>query len=508
MNTMLRISAAALILTVVAGCESTPPAATSNNAASGPQMVRIEGTKLLRVVPAASSASAASASSAASPDVGIAGQTHIYSTQLGSYTLVGFDALPGWQQDDFSASWPAFLKSCQTLAGRGDPWRSICQRALQIDARNGTALRGFFEHEFFPYQIRDGDHQTDGLITGYFEPEIAGSRVYQPPFIYPVYGEPQDMLYLDARKAPAGRDIVAARVQDRQVQVQRGLSTGDLRGPGLYALDLSLILRNTADGKIRLRADGRNLLPYYTREEIETRSVPKAPVLAFVSDAGALYAMQVQGLGRIRLPDGSSIRLSYAEQNGQPFRPVLAKNKPAPRVRGRAAPADSDDGNGATSASVRGMKLALPAKSGAVLVPDMPITGVAGTGISDPRYIFFKAVGGGGDGPMGSLGVPLTPGRSIAVDPRTLPLGYPVFISVPLPGDATPMQRLTLAQDTGSGVRGAVRADYFFGNGAQAAQQARRMWARGQLWLLLPRGQAVAVVGTGAIRPLDGDAQH
>jgi membrane-bound lytic murein transglycosylase A len=93
---------------------------------------------------------------------------------------------------------------------------------------------------------------------------------------------------------------------------------------------------------------------------------------------------------------------------------------------------------------------------------------------------------------VGAFGVPLSAGRSIAVDPRSTPLGYPVFVSTRTPGSGAPMQRLTIAQDTGGAIRGAVRADYFFGNGQQAATNARRMKERGQLWILLPRGLAVA----------------
>jgi membrane-bound lytic murein transglycosylase A len=115
--------------------------------------------------------------------------------------------------------------------------------------------------------------------------------------------------------------------------------------------------------------------------------------------------------------------------------------------------------------------------------------------------VFFKeSVGATATGPVGAFGVPLLPGRSIAVDPRSTPLGYPVFVSTRTPGTGAPMQRLTIAQDTGGAIRGAVRADYFFGNGQQAATQARRLKERGQLWVLLPRGLAVAAAATSTIR--------
>jgi membrane-bound lytic murein transglycosylase A len=283
--------------------------------------------------------------------------------------------------------------------------------------------------------------------------------------------------------------------------------------PGLYALDLSTITRDTLDRKVRLRTEGRQLRPYYTREEIETKGAPNAKVLAFVSSATALYEMQIQGSGRIRLASGEVVRVAYAEQNGQPFRPTLAKaangkDRTAVKTRGGGIELELDDGDddegAATDTSVirtRGFTLARPVASGPVVVPGRNVAGAKGSGIQDPSYVFFKeAAAAIGAGPVGAFGVPLSAGRSNAVDPRSTPLGYPVFVSTRAPGTGAPMQRLTIAQDTGGAIRGAVRADYFFGNGQQAATNARRMKERGQLWILLPRGLAVAAAATSSIR--------
>ena len=471
--------------------------------------------------PAAAPVAAAPAPAAPAPSVSrpaaagasVAGQSRTFSTQLATYTSVGFETVPGWGRDDFAESWPAFLGSCKVLTGRGTEWRQVCDRARGVDDKSNPAIRSFFEREFSAYQIRDDDRRPDGVVTGYFEPEITGSRTYAPPFIYPVYGQPEDMLFADARKLPPGTGTVAARVEGRNVAVQSGLSTRDMGAPGLYALDLSTITRDTLDRKVRLRIEGKRLLPYYTREEIETKGAPNARVLAFVNSATALYEMQIQGSGRIRLPSGEVIRVAYAEQNGQPFRPTLAqsssgKTRSAVKVRGGAMELQLDDGDddedNANDTSVirtRGFTLARPVNSGAVVVPGRRAAGpVTGSGIKDPSYVFFKESPGTGGGPVGAFGVPLSAGRSIAVDPRSTPLGYPVFVSTRTPGTGTPMQRLTIAQDTGGAIRGAVRADYFFGNGQQAATQARRMKERGQLWILLPRGLAVAAAASSTIR--------
>ncbi|WP_426391294.1 murein transglycosylase A [Variovorax sp. R-27] len=504
LNYVLQWAATAAVVAVIAslaGCTAPPPATTGTGAAT----TDTAGT---------------SSSASRPPPTGasVAGQARTFSTQLATYTSVGFDSVPGWSRDDFSESWPAFLGSCKVLTGRGAEWKEVCDRALKVDGKNNNAIRGFFEGEFSAYQIRDDDRKPDGVVTGYFEPEIAGARQYGAPFIYPVYGQPDDMLFADARKLPAGNGTVAARVEGRNVVVQTGLSTRDMGAPGLFALDLSAISRDTLDRKVRLRVEGKQLLPYYTREEIETKGAPNAKVLAFVSSATALYEMQIQGSGRIKLANGDIVRVAYAEQNGQPFRPTLAqasngKPRSPVKVRGSSIELQLDDGDdddvGAVDSGTirtRGFTLARPVASGPVVVPGRRAAGaVSGSGIKDPSYVFFKESTSPVGGPVGAFGVPLSAGRSIAVDPRSTPLGYPVFVSTRTPGSGAPMQRLTIAQDTGGAIRGAVRADYFFGNGQQAATNARRMKERGQLWILLPRGLAVAQAAvSSAIRTRGG----
>ncbi|RYY66362.1 MAG: hypothetical protein EOO24_54135, partial [Comamonadaceae bacterium] len=335
----LSLAAAALVL---AGCAVRPASAPVPEApAPAPPPQVSAPASAPAPVPAASNGTGS-----------VAGQARTFSTQLATYTAVNFDTLPGWARDDFSETWPAFLASCKVLTRRGAEWQSLCARAGSVNGRSSPSIRSFYESEFAAYQIRDDDRRTEGVVTGYFEPEIEGSRTYAPPFIYPVYGLPEDMLFLDTRRLPQGRGTVAARVDGRNVVIQQGLSTRDMAAPGLLALDLSTVIRDTLDRKMRLRVEGRQLLPYYTREEIETRGAPNAKVLAFVSSATALYEMQIQGSGRIRLSGGQTIRLGYAEQNGQPFRPTLAQNasgkgRQAVRTRGSsielAVDEDDDD---------------------------------------------------------------------------------------------------------------------------------------------------------------------
>ena len=430
----------------------------------------------------------------------IAGESANFSTQSANYSAIEFDKVPGWSTDNFVESWGAFLESCKILSSRGAPWRDLCGRTKQIDASSTASIRGYFEREFAAYQIRDDDRKIDGVVTGYFEPEINGSRRYGAPFIYPVYGQPDDMLYLDVRKIAAAQrnGTSAARLDGRNVVLQNNLSTKDMSTAGIFVVDISTLTLDTLDRKVRLRANGKQLVPYYTREEIETLGAPNAKVLAFVDNANSLYEMQVQGSGRIRMREGGEImRVAYAEQNGHPFRPNLIKSssgKPATKLRGSSIELDPEDDNEDDAVHTRGFKLAKPAVMGTVAVPNSVKTAKTptGSGIKDPSYVFFRESSVKSGGPVGALGVPLSAGRSIAVDPRSTPLGYPVFVSTKNPTNGTPMRRLTIAQDTGGAIRGAVRADYFFGDGPQAAAQARRMKERGQLWLLLPRGMKVA----------------
>jgi len=496
---------AALLAAALAGCGTAPNTGTTA-AAPAPAPAPVQAA-----APAPAPAPDTSlAPSRPGPGSGnVAGSARTFSTQMATYTSVGFDTVPGWGRDEFSETWPAFIGSCRVLTGRGAEWRQICDRARAVDGKNNLAIRAFFEREFAAYQIRDDDRKPDGVVTGYFEPEINGSRRYAPPYIYPVYGQPEDMLFLDVRKIPPAQrtGTVAATVEGRNVVIQSGLTIREMGRPGLLALDVSALTLDTLDKKVRLRVEGRQLLPYYTREEIETRGAPNAKVLAFVDNATALYEMQIQGSGRIRLPDGEVVRIAYAEQNGWPFRPTLAQapgGGTSSRVRTRSLGGgielDLDDGSSETAPDgpnvirTRGFKLSVPEVIGTVAVPGRRTsTPATGSGIKDPSYVFFReAAGGTSGGPVGAFGVPLSAGRSIAVDPRATPLGYPVFVSTRSPDTGSPMQRLTIAQDTGGAIRGAVRADYFFGNGTQAATSARRMKERGQLWILLPRGLQVA----------------
>lgn len=500
-----------------------------------------------------------------------------FATRHAWYQAAHFSDLPGWSADDLGGSLDAFKRSCGVLGSRNG-WAAPCAAARNVDAASAAAIRRFFETYFDVYQIRNTDRSSDGTMTGYYEPLLNGSRQSGGAYVYPVYGVPEDMLYLDSRRlgGAARGSITAARIDGRTVIPLPGAVAGSAKG--VYALDLRDSVPDIRDKKMRLRLDGDRIVPYYTRAEIE-RGAARAPVLAWVDDPVLLYSMQMQGSGKIRMRDGTIRRVAYAEQNGRPFLPPIARAGASGRklkVRGIEMDIDvaDDDSNGnngpdlvadangpqgapdsgasSTGANdseddqpvsplLRGFKLAdaspptggaarpavanaqprstksagvsTAATSGAGAATGSANSQDAGGGASagiatalaanarpkhtfatsDPSYVFFRAIPDSPNGPIGALGVPLSAGRSVAVDPRTTPLGSPVFVAT---GDApqTPgaVNRLMMAQDSGGAIQGAVRADYFYGFGQSAQAEASRTKERLRMWLLLPKGLHVA----------------
>ncbi|MGF6811757.1 membrane-bound lytic murein transglycosylase A [Paraburkholderia sp. Clong3] len=431
-----------------------------------------------------------------------------FATRHAYYEPIAVADLPGWDTDDVTASWEAFRRSCTVLGARSG-WSEPCNAARAVDVGDVAAIRRFFETYFSAYQIRNPDRSLDGTMTGYYEPLLNGSQQYGGAYLYPVYGTPADMLYLDARRLPdrARGGVSAARIDGRNVIPLSDTTSGDLKG--VYALDLRDSVPDIRDKKIRLRLDGGRIVPYYTRAEIERRAL-KAPILAYVDDPVMLYSMQLQGAGKVRMSDGSIRRFAYAEQNGRPFLPPLAHSgnatagarklvvrgmeievdisddgAPATSNEGNAAPADGDNDE-PTSPLLRGFTLATTTPK------PHPVYAV-----SDPSYVFFRVIPDSPNGPLGALGVPLSAGRSVAVDPRTTPLGAPVFVSTrDDPQAPGAINRLMLAQDSGGAIQGAVRADYFYGFGQTAQTQASHTKERLRMWVLLPKGLRIAAQQT------------
>ena len=209
-------------------------------------------------------------------------------------------------------------------------------------------------------------------------------------------------------------------------------------------------------------------MPYYSRAEIENRGVLKGQELLWLDDPVDAFFLHVQGSGRVRLRDGSTVRMAFSDTNGLAYRPIGR----VMRDRG-ILPAD-----GVNAPAIKAWLRANPQSASEIMQ-------------TNARYVFFReqAEGSVDAGPAGSLTVPLTPMRSIATDPRVIPPGSLVFMQTTHPSDGMPLQRLTASQDTGVAIVGPMRADLFWGNGADAEKNAGLMQSRGRLWLLWPNDQ-------------------
>ena len=357
-------------------------------------------------------------------------------------TPVGFDRLPGWGADHPAQAVPAFLAGCAALArnpadtlggtgeaasrgGRPQQWRDACAAARTLPPGD-EAARGFFEAYFQPWAIA-GNGSTNGLFTGYYEPEVRGARSPGGSYGTALLGPPTDMLQADL-----------------------GAFAPELKGKNIVA-----------------RLEGGRLVPYWDRAAIEAGALDRQRLgIMWLADPIDAFVLQIQGSGRVLLDDGRVVRVSYAGQNGRPYVPigrVLAERGQIPLEQ-------------VSLQTIRAWLLAHPTEAAAVMN-------------QNPSYVFFREVIGvrPEEGPPGALGAPLTPGRSVAVDRGFIPLGAPLWLDTTDPLTGSRLQRLMLAQDIGGAIRGPVRADIFWGWDREAEEKAGRMRQAGSDYVLLPR---------------------
>ncbi len=321
-------------------------------------------------------------------------------------TAVSWQQVPGWNDDSLIGATAALRQNCARLATQ-PKWQRACAAALGLDDLDMSAARSFFESYFTPFQLANNDGTLDGLVTGYYEPLLHGSRTRHGQYQYALY-----------------------------------------RFPYRYKTGTTLP----------------------TRAQLERSGVLTGNELVWVDDPIEVFFLQVQGSGRVIMEDGSVMRVGFGGTNNQPYRSIGRELLD----RGELTPAQ------ATMQGIKAWAKANPARVDALL--DV-----------NPRFVFFREMPSNdpmsasqGDGPVGALGVPLTPERSIAVDPSAIPLGTPVFLQTTRPLSNQPMNRLVFAQDTGSAIKGGVRADYFWGLGDDAGDLAGRMKQGGRMWLLVP----------------------
>jgi membrane-bound lytic murein transglycosylase A len=340
--------------------------------------------------------------------------------------LTPFPAIPGWSGAAFAPGLRAFSAGCARIAQGA--LRRACDAARALPPDDEAAARRFVEATFDAWSLASADGAAEGMVTGYYEPVLAGSRSRSERFRTPVYGVPADLIAVDLESV----------------------------NPELKGL------------RLRGRIEGSRLVPYWSRAEIEQRNGAGAPILAWVEDPVELFFLQIQGSGQIVLETGERLRLAYGDQNGHPYRSIGRF-----LVDRREMTLDQ-----ASMPGIQAWAAANPRKLREALD-------------ANPSYVFFREAapaGAASEGPVGTLGAPLSAGYSIAVDPRYVPLGAPAFIATTWPLSTQPLERLVAAQDTGGAIRGAVRADFYWGSGDEAGALAGRMRQPGRLWILWPRG--------------------
>jgi membrane-bound lytic murein transglycosylase A len=340
-----------------------------------------------------------------------------------------WEDLDGLQSDNLSLAWPAWMQSCSTLVNK-PVWQKACNAGLQLNSQttgkpSSNAVLAYYKQNFTVYKTTNLDGTDSGMITGYYQPLLKGSRSKSAQYPYPLYSPPADMV----------------------------------------TVELDSLFPELKYKRVRGRLVGNKLVPYYNRAEIESESSPiKGRELIYIDDIIDVFFLQIQGSGLVRLENGEQVHVGYADQNGHTYNSIgrlLIE-------RGELTLAQ---------ASMQGIKNW--ARSNLDKVRDLLN--------SNPSYVFFRELPAGLPGPLGALGVPILGERSVAVDPKFVPLGAPVFLSTTEPNSSKHLKRLMMAQDTGGAIKGGVRADFFWGAGPDAGTKAGAMKQTGKIWVLLPK---------------------
>ncbi|WP_431856874.1 murein transglycosylase A [Azospirillum sp.] len=346
-----------------------------------------------------------------------------------------FSDLPGWTADRVAEAVPALARSCARirtlprdralgLGGTAGDWLPPCDALAGVPAGDDAAARAYFERWFTPFAAGNNGARR-GLFTGYYEPELKGARAPSAAFPAPLYKRPPDLVMVEL--ADFGEQWKGQRIAGRVL-------------------------------------DGR-LKPYEDRAAIEAGALRgKGLELLWVDDPVGAFFLQIQGSGRVTLPDGREVRVGYAGQNGHKYVAIGKELIDRGELRREEV----------SLQSIRAWLKAHPEQAADLMN-------------RNPSYVFFQELTG--DQPNGAQGVPLTPRRSLAVDPKFVPYGMPVWLDAEDPVDTgARLRRLLVAQDTGGAIRGPVRGDVFWGHGPDAERRAGVMKSAGEYWLLLPRG--------------------
>lgn len=332
--------------------------------------------------------------------------------------------IDGFAEDDLGAAWPVWLKSCSTLKNK-PAWQAVCAAAQNMNNPDSAAIQAYFTQNFNVYRASNQDGTDTGLITGYYQPLLKGSRTKSAQYPHPIYRQPSDLVTVEL---------------------------GELYPELKYK-------------RVRGKLVGNKLVPYMTRAEIEASPSPMSGTeIMWINDIIDVFFLQIQGSGLVQLDNGEQVQVGYADQNGHPYNSIG-------RLLVERGELTLDQ------ASMQGIKNW--ARNNMEKLRDLLN--------SNPSYVFFRELPAGLPGPLGALGVPVTGERSMAVDPKFVPLGAPAFLSTTQPNSTKLLKRLMMAQDTGGAIKGGVRADFFWGAGNEAGKQAGAMKQTGKIWVLLPK---------------------
>ena len=350
----------------------------------------------------------------------------------GLLKLAAWEDVDGINQANLMTAWPAWMQSCSTLINKPQ-WQKVCGAAndLNNQVANGAkktsaeAVQAYFKQYFSVYKTTNIDGTDNGLITGYYEPLLKGSRTKSAKYAYPLYVQPQDLV----------------------------------------TVELDSIFPELKYKRVRGRLVGNKLVPYYNRAEIEADASPlQGRELIYIDDIIDVFFLQIQGSGLVQLDSGEQVHVGYADQNGQSYNSIG-------RIliqRGELT---------ASNASMQGIKNW--ARNNLTKLRELLN--------NNPSYVFFRELPPGLPGPLGALGVPILGERSVAIDPKFVPLGAPLFLATTEPNSSKPLKRMVIAQDTGGAIRGGVRADFFWGAGFEAGAKAGAMKQPGKVWVFLPK---------------------
>jgi membrane-bound lytic murein transglycosylase A len=364
------------------------------------------------------------------------------------YAPVAWTDIAGWSEDDHLQAYRAFRLSCKPISAQRDPpadpkadlkadikalgtsLRDPCRAARATEISDGAKARAFFEAHFLPLRIsRIGE--DDGFVTGYYEPVIDGSRTQTDVYTVPVYRRPSNLFVRGFKQDAVG-------------------------------------LPNK--GQVFRKIGRRKLVPYYDRAQIEDGAIAgRGLEICWLKSQTDLLFAQIQGSARVRLEDGSTLRINYDAHNGYPYTAVgriLIDRGIVPKEQ----------------MSMQRIREWM----------DQNPDGAKELRRQNQSYVFFREVPlSDKDEAVGAQGVPLTPGRSIAVDKALHVYGTPFFIEGALPIESeqskTPFHRLMIAQDTGSAIVGPARADLYFGAGADAGKVSGRLRHNVRFVILIPK---------------------